>query len=57
MTPMISSPPPDLLVSLRALIGTHRAERMPRLWTLLPLLKRWSAMALVESTPSPFWMT
>src|SRR4051794_30321076 len=54
---MTSSPTDLLLVSFRALIGAHRAERMPRLWTLLPLLKRWSAIALVDSTPSPFWMT
>src|SRR2546423_9218259 len=66
MTPIVSSPGVGLApgtggaerpLSLRALIGTHSAERMPRLCTLLPLLKRWSAIALVDSTPSPFWIT
>src|SRR5678815_1340824 len=56
MTPITSSPP-GLPLSFRALIGTHSAERMPRLWTLLPLLKRWSAIALLESTPSVFLIT
>src|SRR5687768_9718880 len=43
--------------SRRALIGTHRAERIPRLWTLLPLLNRWSAIALLLSTPWPLSST
>ena len=40
-----------------ALIGTHRALRMPRLWTLFPAENRRSAMALLESTPSPLLRT
>src|SRR3954462_3633612 len=43
--------------SLRALIGTHSVERMPRSWTLLLLLNRWSDMALLLRTPSPLRST
>src|SRR5947199_6866247 len=57
MTPMTVLASGLVSSSLRALIGTHRAERIPRSWTLLPLLNRWSLMALLESTPSPVVMT
>src|SRR2546428_14150815 len=43
--------------SLRALIGTHSVERIPKSWTLLLLLNRLSDMALLLSTPSPLRST
>src|SRR5687767_13901421 len=48
---------PGFSSSLRARMGTHSVERMPRLWTLLLLLNRWSLIALPLSTPSPWVST